>query len=250
MSHSSSSNPWLPMGHPSPSARVRLFCFPFAGGAASVFRTWGRQLGPEIDVCPVQLPGRERRIREPPFRKLCDVIEALYPALEADLERPFAFFGHSLGSVIAFELARRVAEEKGVEPVYFFPSARNAPPWPIREVPMHTMEQKEFRENLRRMGGTPPEVLEHEELMSLLEPLVRADLEVNETYRFLPKRQLTCPFTAFAGEHDQEASLDGVKAWREMSSGPFSIEIFPQGHFFLQEVEAEILATIRRSLQS
>lgn len=238
------------MGHPSPNARVRLFCFPFAGGAASVFRNWGRQLGPEIDVCPVQLPGRERRIREQPFRRLRDVIEALYPALEADLEQPFAFFGHSLGSVVAFELARRVEEEKGVEPVHFFASARNAPPCSIREAPMHSMGRDEFRESLRRMGGTPPEVLEHEELMSLLEPLVRADLEVNETYRFAPGLQLSCPVTAFAGEHDQEASLDGVRKWQEMSSGPFAMKIFPQGHFFLQEVEAEILEEIRRALQS
>src|SRR5437763_15337105 len=166
--------PWLVSRKPNPRARVRLFCFPYAGGGDSVFRAWQKGLSEAIEVCPVQLPGRGARISEPPFTELSPLVRAAAQALAPHLDKPFAFFGHSMGALICFELARHLRKDGGPQPVHLFVSGRCGPQTP-REPFAGDLPDSEFQEMLRRYNGTPEEVLENRELMELLLPAVRAD---------------------------------------------------------------------------
>lgn len=175
---------WLTCSSPNHQAILRLLCFPYAGGGANIFRTWQDNLPTTVEVCPVQLPGRERRLLEPPFTDLRFLVEAAARALLLYLDRPFAFFGHSMGATISFELARHLRQEKNVKPVHLFVSGRRAPQLPERHASTYDLPGAEFLEELRRLKGTPKEVLEHPELMELMLPLLRADFELIQTYQY------------------------------------------------------------------
>ena len=241
-------NPWLPYKKPAGGAALRLFLFHFAGGTASAFRPWISALAPTIEAVPVQLPGRERRMRESAFRQLDALLDALEVGIGSELEKPHAFFGHSMGALVAYGLARRRQEQGKSLPVHLFASARSAPHIVAREEPIHSMPAQEFRDALKRMGGTPPEVLEHEELMALIEPLVRADLELNEGYRYQEGAPLQCPITAFGGAQDAEATEEQILPWEQHTTAGFRFRRFPQGHFFIQDALDEVLREIRTDL--
>ncbi len=193
---------WLAYRRPRPGAEVRLFCFPHAGGGASLFHGWADRLPPAVEVCPVQLPGRETRFGEPPINRLGPLVGALAEALLPHLDRPFAFFGHSLGALIGFELARRLRRERGLEPVHLFASACAAPQrWGCVR-PIHALPDAAFRKELRRLRGTAPAVLDNEELMEILLPALRADFALCETYAYGEDDPLSCPVTAVGGLRD------------------------------------------------
>lgn len=242
--------PWIAYRKPRPRARIRLFCLPYAGGAASVFRGWADQLPEEIDVCPVQLPGREGRIREEPFLDSDEAVAALDEALAEELARgPHALFGHSMGAVLGFELARRRKAKGLPEPVHLFVSGRSAPTEPDLEEPIHDLPPDRFRERLRKLNGTPVEVLDHPELMQLVEPLLRSDFQVVETYEYRPGETLTCPITALGGTEDDHVPTDHLDAWSEMTRGAFRKRVLPGDHFFLNgPSRTEILRIIARTL--
>lgn len=229
------SNPWIAYLTPKPSARVRLYCFPFAGGGASTYRRWGAELPIEIEVRPVQPPGREGRIGEPAFRHVEPLVEALAAALPDDPGEglPFAFFGHSMGTLIAYELARLLRRQGCPEPARLLVSAHRAPQQPPREDPIHDLPEPEFRQRLRELNGTPEAVLEHPELMELLGPLLRADFALNETYVQAPGEPLACPITAFGGDADPDVTVDDLRLWAECTTGPFHLHVYPGDHFFL-----------------
>lgn len=229
-------------------ARKRLFCFPFAGGAASVYRQWPAAFPADIEVVPVQLPGREKRMREPAFQHLDPLLDALMEALRPELDRPFAFFGHSMGAIIAYGFARRLAEAGADEPFHLFASARVAPHLVPREDPIHKMDRPQFVEALKEMGGTPTEVLEHAELMEMVEPLLRADLGLNEGYEHRGGVTLSCPITAFCGAQDKEAHEEQMRQWNQMTTGAFRFHLFPQGHFFIDEARREVIDQILKDL--
>ena len=248
-------SPWIAYRSERPGARVRLYCFPFAGGGASSYRGWQAALPDEIEVWPVQPPGREARIQEPAFTAVEPLVEALAGALEDDPGggRPFALFGHSMGSLIAYELARALARQGRPGPAHLFVSAHRAPQQPPPEDPIHGLPEPEFRDRLRRLNGTPEEVLEHPELMELLGPLLRADFALNENYRHGDGRPLACPVTAFGGAGDPDVSPEDLRRWAERTTGPFRLHLFPGDHFFLHHgpglalrdrLAAELLASI------
>lgn len=244
------SNPWLPYRKPRPAARVRLFCFPYAGGAASIYRTWGDDMPPEIDVWPVQPPGREGRIREAAAGSMDELVAAMDDGFGSVLdEAPFAFFGHSLGANAAYELARRRRDSGRTQPLRLFASAHLAPPEPWQDEFLHDMPNPRFREKLRQLNGTPHEVLDHPELMELVEPLLRADFRVNETYVHRPGEPLDCPVTAVGGLGDDDVPREKLERWREVTSGEFKLRMLPGDHFFLHaESRGELLALIARDL--
>ena len=226
---------WISFRKAGPEARLRLFCFPYAGAGALIFRAWSDGLPADIEVCPVQLPGRGTRLMERPFTQLSPLVEALAQALVPLLDRPFAFFGHSLGALVSFELARRVRRQYGVQPVRLFVSASRAPQIPHRGPSIHTLPEKDFLAELSRLNGTPSELLGHEELMEIMLPLLRADFAVYETYVYSTEPPLNCPISAFGGLQDHRVKDSDLEAWRAQTSESFSLRMLPGDHFFLKQ---------------
>jgi len=251
---SSDSNAWFKVFRARPEAALRLFCFPFAGGGASVYRLWPESLPEWVEVCGVQPPGRESRWREAPFRRMEPLADAAAAAIGSRLDRPFAFFGHSMGGALAYEVTRRLVASGNGDgarrlPLHLFVSGRRAPGLADDEEPIHALPRDEFIDAIRGYSGTPEEVLQNRELMELVEPLLRADFEVSETYSPQPVREpLDVPVTALGGVGDEDVSEEHLEAWRNETRGPFRKQMFDGGHFFLNERSADVLAVVRREL--
>jgi medium-chain acyl-[acyl-carrier-protein] hydrolase len=232
-----------------PQARMRLFCFPYAGGRDLIFRGWQEELPSFVEVCPVELPGRGRRLREAPFTRLTALVEDLGRDIVPYLDKPFAFFGHSMGAMISFELAQLLRREQGMTPAHLFVSGRRAPHVPEQSPTTYNLPEPEFLEELRRLNGTPREVLEHAELIQLTLPLLRADFEVVQTYDYKPLPPLSCPLTAFGGLQDVEVRREYLEAWRECTTGPFTLRMMPGDHFFLHTTRRLLLQVLAQQLQ-
>ncbi|HEV8577568.1 MAG TPA: thioesterase II family protein [Thermoanaerobaculia bacterium] len=246
-----SSNPterWLAYREVKPHARVRMFCFPYAGGGASTYRGWGASLPGDLEVCPVQLPGRESRLRDQPFSRLDVMVPVIADALKPYLDLPFVFFGHSMGALIAFELSRELRRRGQTPPLHVFVSGRRAPHLPAREEPIHALPEPEFLVKLRELNGTPEEVLQHEELMRLLIPILRADFSVNETYAYAEEEPFDFGISAFGGLGDEEVNRDDVEAWRPQTRGRFRMRMLPGDHFFIQSGKDLVLEAVSRDL--
>jgi medium-chain acyl-[acyl-carrier-protein] hydrolase len=239
---------WLPGQELKPHARYRLFCLPYAGGAAHVYRQW-RHLAPaHIQVCAVELPGRGSRSRETPFTRLAPLVKELAVSLEGTLDRPFALFGHSMGGLIAFELARTLREQRAPEPAHLFVSATASPGTPPGKAPVHDVPEADFIQRLRDLNGTPEELLRDEELMALMMPVLRADFALFETYEYREAPPLTVPITAFGGEADTAVSPTALAGWRGQSASGSRLRFFPGGHFFLHSAAADVLGAITHAL--
>ncbi len=235
---------WIKRRGQNPHTSFRLFCFPYAGGGASFFRTWPEKLWPEIEVCAIQLPGREDRFKEIPFDNLSSLIDALAVVLYPYLDFPFAFFGHSLGSLISFELTRRLRRQKAPCPLQLFVSGRRAPQIPDPEPPIHPLPDAEFIEELGRFNGTPKAVLDNPELMEVFLPLLRSDIRLDETYVYDHETPLDCPISAFGGMADEAVSREELAAWQDQTQGGFNIQMFPGDHFFLNGKESNGLLEV------
>ncbi len=229
--------------------RLRLFCFPYAGGGASIFRLWATSLPAEVEVCPVYLPGRENRLREPLFTSLEQLIPVLGQALDPYMDIPFAFFGYSMGALISFELARHLRRGQRQGPVRLLIAADRAPHLPRPGPALHHLPDDEFRRALARFGGTPTAVLEHEELMEVLQPILRADFTLYETYMYAPEAPLDCPITAFGGIDDPMISMQEIAAWNEQTRQAFMLHRLPGNHFFLQSEQNTLLRLLSQELQ-
>jgi medium-chain acyl-[acyl-carrier-protein] hydrolase len=246
---------WTVISRPNTYARMRLYCFPYAGGGATIYAPWPRLLPQEVEVVAVQPPGRETRIGEKPFTDLASLVEAMHAALLPKLrELPFAFFGHSNGALMAFELARLLRRRGDPLPLHLFVSGRPAPQLELDDPPVHDLPEPEFIEELRRLKGTPEEILQHEELLQLVVPLLRADFSLGETYRFVPEAPLEMPVSAYGGVADAEVSEEQVEAWKAQAGGEFRAAMFPGGHFFVNEdrerVTREVADALRPALDS
>lgn len=242
------SGSWFPPQRPEGRSLVQLFCLPWAGGGASAYRAWTRTMPEEIEVCPVQLPGREERWSEPPFRRAEPCIEALTVAIASRLERPYALFGHSMGALLAFELARSLRRRGLRPPVRLFVAAHRAPSVPARRPPASTGSHGELVAELRRLGGTSEEVLSHPEMMRLVLPLYRADTALCEGWRPASEPRLDVSITAFGGESDPEVTPADLAAWREETGSEFRLHLFPGGHFFLHDAGGELTRRLAAEL--
>ncbi|MEU1090229.1 thioesterase II family protein [Streptomyces sp. NPDC005576] len=226
-----------------PHAATQLFCFPYAGGGASVFRDWAAALPADIEPWTVQLPGREDQLGAPLLDRMGDVLNALVPAVIPHLNRPFAFFGHSMGGLVAWSLTRTLQRMEAGSPTRLFVSGC-MPPQAREETEYHAEPEEELVKKLRSWAATPEEVLADPELMRLLLPVIRADLAVVETCRFTDGPLLTCPVTAFAGTEDDPAGTAAMPRWGELTAGGFDLRMFPGGHFFLHSARPAVLAEI------
>lgn len=227
----------------------RIFLFPFAGGSAHFFQSWVLGHSAAINLWAIELPGRADRFREPPFRRLDLLVATLADHLEPFMNGHFAFFGHSMGALIAFELARELRRRKLSGPTRLFLSGRRAAHLPSRTTPVHTLNNSDLRAELRRMGGTPAAVLESRALIDLLIPLIRADFEVSETYSYRRERPLEIPIRALAGDEDPYATIEELSAWAMHTTQSAPLKTFPGDHFFLFNHVREILRIIHLDLQ-
>lgn|SRR5215213_1610629 len=242
-------NPWLVNTRPKAEARVRLFCFPYAGGSTAIFHKWQQELPAWVDVFAVQLPGHGSRLGEAPVTNLFRLVEMIEPALGPYFNQPFAFFGHSMGAMISFELARTLRHKHGLEPLHLFVSGRSAPQLPVEKA-TYDLPEAEFAEELRRLNGTPSHVLEHAELMTLMAPILRADFELVQTYSYTPHPPLDCPITAFGGWEDINVSRASLEAWREQTTSDFSVRMLLGDHFFLHSARPYILHVLKKELHA
>lgn len=218
-------NPWLPKNSTGSNAKLRLFCFPYAGGSTLAFRNWQNLLPTEIEVCPIELPGRGSRFHETPHTNLTDLIEALGPGLLPYLDRPFALFGHSMGAALVFELACWLRDRNAPEPAHAIVSGRHAPHVPDPSPQVHQYPDRELIEHLRRYNGTPEAVLNNPELMELLLPTIRADFQLLETYIYRDRLPLSCAMTIFGGKDDDTVSSEDIQAWRSQTSGSCKVQL-------------------------
>jgi medium-chain acyl-[acyl-carrier-protein] hydrolase len=227
---------------------MRMFCFPYAGGGASIYRGWGASLPADLEVCPVQIPGRESRLREPAYDHLQPMVEAIADAIDPHLTLPFVFFGHSMGAAISFELTRELRRRGKTQPLHLFVSGRRSPHLPAREEPIHALPEPEFIEKLRELNGTPEEVLQHEELMKLIIPLLRTDFSVNETYEYVEEEPVQAGISAFGGLGDEDVTREDVEAWKEHTTGRFRMRMLPGDHFFINSGKELVLESVSRDL--
>lgn len=241
---------WLGWHSPNPQARLRLFCFPYGGGGAAAFRTWQEQLPPTVEVCPVQLPGREDRLHEPCLTRVPALVGAMAEPLSGLFDKPFAFFGHSLGATIAFELARRLRKEGLTQPLELFVSGRRAPHIPDSGPRIYDLPADEFIAALQRRNYVRREVAENPRLLKFVMPLLKADYELLQTYSYEPGDPFDFPITAFGGEEDFAESGEALAAWREQTRASFALHILPGDHFFIQSAQPPLLEVINERLRS
>lgn len=249
----STGSTWFTIPRRVAEPRLRLFCFPFAGGGASTYRPWptAAALPSDFEVVALALPGRELRMRETPFASLTALLDTLESAPEftQKLDRPFAFFGHSMGARIAFELTRRLRRRSGPLPLRLIASGARAPQLPRNDAPRHTLDDAKFVAELRRLGGTPESVLAEPELMELLLPVLRADFQLNDTFTHAAEAPLDLPISAFGGASDASVSKDDLEAWHEQTSRGLTTRLFAGGHFFLNEDRTPVLTALTDALE-
>lgn len=243
-----SSNKWFIFPRPNPAAALRLFCFHYAGGSAQAFHGWPARLPPNIEIVAIQLPGRGQRLSEPHIRRLAPLNRIIAQELPPYLDKPFVFFGHSLGALLCFETARSLRRENKPQPAHLFVSATEAPHRRNSYEQLSSLPKSALVKKLHEFNGAPVEALQNDEILDLMLPTVRADFEVFETYEYHPEPTLECPMTIYGGLEDQEVEPEKLAAWSEMTVGASEIRMFPGGHFYLNSSRSIFLQTFADDL--
>lgn len=235
---------WVRRFHPASPGAPRLICFPYAGGSASYFFPVSAALRPDVEVLTVQYPGRQDRRTEPvvtDLEALADQLAAVLPA------GPAVFFGHSMGAVVAYEVARRW-EAKGIVLTHLYASGRRAPTRLKEGDDVHTRGDAAILTELGELGGPGVAMLDDPEMLELVMPAIRGDYQAIETYEHRAGPPLSCPLTAMTGDDDPRVSLEEARAWSGLTTGPFDLRVYPGGHFYLAEQNEAVLSTLRESL--
>ncbi|MEO1622862.1 MAG: alpha/beta fold hydrolase [Cyanobacteria bacterium J06632_3] len=225
---------WLVCPQQRSHPQLRLFCFAYAGGSAWIFRPWAKQLPNNIEICAIELPGRGKRLVEPALTDLATIVQSLGPQLLPLLDLPFAFFGHSMGALVAFELCRWLRSAVQLAPKHVWISAARAPHLPIPQPLMHQLSDQDFIERLKQYQGTPISVLNNSELMDLMLPTLKADFTALETYTYQPSMPFTFPITGLWGNRDNIVNQTDVAAW-QVHTSKFSLEMVLGDHFFMHQ---------------
>lgn len=241
------STPWLIRRRGS-SGRIRLYCFPYAGGNAFHFLPWQTTLGPTIEVCAVQLPGRGERLGEAPYKSLPALIETVAAVIARQDPGPFAFFGHSLGGLIAFEVARYCKRINLTRPVRIFASGCDAPQHRSASRRLHELGDDALIAALKEYDGAPSSVFENTELMALTLPAIRSDFALAEKYHYRPGPPLDIPITVLAGKLDDRISAEQVEGWQKETTGTCHIRWFDGGHFFIHSERNAVIECLKTEL--
>ena len=239
--------PWLARTAPAPDARLRLFCLPYAGGSAAAYRGWGAALA-GVDVRPVLLPGRERRIAEPAYERVEPLVDALATAIRPSLDLPYAIFGHSMGALVGFELARALRGRGAPPPALLVASAHRAPGLPASEPPGSHLPDAELIALLRRLGGPHQAHLDEPDLAALLLPAVRADFALCERYVYRAAPPLACPVLALRGRGDPTVDIEQVRPWGRETTAGFEMRELDGDHFFVHTAARQVTDAIAASV--
>ena len=229
---------------------IRLFCFPYAGGSADVYRNWQSWFPEQVDVCLAHLPGHGRSTGQKAFTRLAPMVQALADRIGHQIEVPYVLYGHSMGALISFELARELLRRNGAGPNHLIVSGRRAPQCAKDEQKTFDLPYEDFVAELKRLNGTPREVLENPELMELFTAVIRADFEVVEEYEYSPGERLPCPITVYGGLDDKDVSAESCHAWREQTSAGCKVRMFRGDHFFIRNLEPDFVAAFRSDVLS
>ena len=224
--------------------RLRLFCFHHSGGTASFFREWNQFLPPEVELVAVQLPGRETRNTDPFVTDINIVAREIADNFHKYQTMPFVFFGHSLGSIIAFEVAHELRRYYLKSPKYLIVSGRNAPQTPSRDEILHKLSDELFVQGLMKYQGIPEEILQNKELLEVLLPRLRADFTLSEIYQYRKKLPLDCPILALGGNDDPTVNYEELVAWKMQTVKQCHVHLFQGGHFFVNTSKKEVLDVI------
>jgi surfactin synthase thioesterase subunit/acyl carrier protein len=241
---------WIAYHKPKPNASIRLFCFHNLGGSASMYRQWSDALPPEIEVLPIQLPGRQQRLQEQPFTDFASLIEILADFLSPYLDKPFAFFGHSMGSYIAFELACVLEEQYNLKPIHLFlsglpPLSENA--W-LKTIP--SISETEGINRLLEILEIPESLTEDSLFSTELKKIFKADFQLLESYHYSEKKPLDCPIYSFCGVDDDLVSDRELSHWSKYTTSNLKINRMPGKHMFmfLKDSEKLLLKLITQEL--
>jgi medium-chain acyl-[acyl-carrier-protein] hydrolase len=241
---------WLARQQVRGERRIRLFCLPFAGGGTQAYRGYGQLLPAGVEVCAVQLPGRERRFGEPAFTSVAETVDALLPVMRQVIDMPYAILGHSLGALTGFELVRGLRAAGLRMPAHLIVSGHRGPQLPDPDPPIHGLADDEFIAELSELNGTPKEVFESPELVELMLPLLRADFMAAETYQYQEGEPLECPIIALGGDSDPLVSIEEIEGWRQQTSSAFDSHILRGDHFFFQQEQPQFLRIVSDALDS
>ena len=238
----------FPFRKPQAAPALRLVCLPFAGGAASLYRAWPKLLAPDIEVCPVELPGRGLRFGEPVLTDMPALCDHLAPAIERLLDRPLALFGHSMGALLAFEVAVRLEQRHGTAPVRLFVSGRPAPHL-ATPTSLHLADEQTLVTDVARLGTPDRIVFDDPDLRSLVLPALRDDYRLVETHAFDKSRRVGPDIVAYGGDRDPACRIGALRNWAELTAGGFRQRIFPGDHFYLAPCEPAVVADVAGDLE-
>ena len=233
------------IARPKPDAASRLICFPHAGGGPVAFFDWAQNLGPDIECVALQYAGRAQRLRDAPCLSTEELVRDLQPGFASLMDKPFSFYGHSFGGIVAFEVARELRHSGWQGPEHLFVGAARPPHLELPFPPIHQLADKEFVEKLQaRYGGIPAVIFQNAEAMEMFLPALRADFTAYETYYYLPGNPLDVPITAFAGIEDRAVVSASVQEWAMHTTAGFDIHDLPGGHFFCPTSLKDIVRSI------
>lgn len=249
-SRSSSESHWFESLSRSKATRFRLFCFPYAGASADAYRIWKRWLPEQLDLCLVHLPGRSKNLRHPLFRRLMPLVAEIANNISHLTDVPYALFGHSMGALISFELCRELSRRQAAGPEHLFVSGRRAPQYPRDRPVIFNLPHEAFLSELKKLNGTPAEILENPELMEAFMDVLRADFELVETYEYHPGQQLSCPITVYSGLEDEGVPVESCYAWQKQTSATCRVRIFRGDHFFIRNAGLQFLDVFRADVLS
>ncbi|RJG48706.1 thioesterase II family protein [Motilimonas pumila] len=224
---------WFTFPQRRPHAEMRLICFPYAGGSTATFTKLASQLPEHIEMVALQLPGRGIRHHEPSYTNMTKLVKDLARDIKPLLDKPFAFFGHSFGSRVAFELYRLLQQHGYPTPELFIASGSRGPHLKNTHNPIHLLPETEFIEKIKRIGGTPPEVAQDNELMALFTPMLRADFTMVENHQAQQLESFTAALVVLGGEGDASVPYDQLTQWQAHFKAPMQLYQFSGGHFFI-----------------